>query len=117
MAAVLQFDLVQASNGDMQAADALEEQILRRLAVERGSALEDVQFGSRLYELRRTRASATTRALAEAYARDALAPLVANGTLRNLKVAVELSASRMTINVSAEAANRKPVTVTGIVEW
>ena len=117
MATVRAGDLVQLTNGDLQAvantrAALLEEQVRRRLLVERGSDIHSPTFGSRLHELKQATRSESSRVLAEAFAREALQPLVDAGRLRELKVKAELRANGIEVTMTATSSAREPLSFT-----
>ncbi|MCK6521827.1 phage GP46 family protein [Myxococcota bacterium] len=117
MATVQAGDLVQLTNGDFQAvantrAALLEEQVRRRLLVERGSDIHSPTFGSRLHELKQATRGEAARVLAEAFAREALQPLVDAGQLRHLQVKAQLRTNGIEVTMTATSSAREPLTFT-----
>ncbi|MEQ8721046.1 MAG: hypothetical protein RID81_07200 [Sandaracinaceae bacterium] len=69
-----------------------------RLATERGSCPVLPSLGSRFHEIRKV-TSSTPRAL-EAYAREAVADLIASGRIRSVTIAGSVDGDRMAVVVS-----------------
>lgn len=111
-------DFVRSNRGDLitDSKLAVVQQAWLRLCTERGSFLGDTTFGSRLHTLPQQTMRAGIEQVAEAYARDALQPLVDDGRLGDLELAaVRVASNRLELSLRAVAADGTPIAFTSFV--
>ncbi len=95
------------TTGDYAAAniDHLGNAVYLRLMTPRGSWWADTDFGSRLHELQREKDLARVRRLAVQYSEQALAPLIADGRAKAIRIsATQPHDGRCLLRVEVEDA-------------
>jgi phage gp46-like protein len=84
----------------------LRNAVYLRLQVPRGSWFGDKELGSQMHLLRRAKATPQTLKLAIHYAKDALAPLLADGRARQIEVDGSfVTTSRLLLRISITDAS------------
>ncbi len=66
--------------------DSVEQEVYFRLTIHRGTYLDDVTLGSRLWELAARKSARTAAQEVPAIVREALQPMLDRGAIRNLTV-------------------------------
>lgn len=77
------------TDGHLQRApDSVEQEVYMRLTIRRGTYLDDVTLGSRLWELAQSKSPTTAAQRVPAIVREALQPMLDRGAVHNLTVQV-----------------------------
>jgi len=101
----MDFSVAQSQNDhlymSLECVRDIRNNILLSLHIQKGSFFQNLEFGSRLYELKRLTDS-TTR-LAKQYAEDALSWITESGKVEEIEVSVQADGDKLLLSVKYRA--------------